>query len=74
MQVCGLKGFCATQGEDEMSLLYVNTLIVKIFVLFLKLLHLVQHGPTNEEVSLCWKVHCSDLEVDMFVGLSIQSL
>jgi hypothetical protein len=25
-------------------------------------------------VSLCWKVHCSDLEVDMFVGLSIQSL
>jgi hypothetical protein len=25
------------------------------------------------EVSLCWKAHCSGLEVDMFVGLSIQS-
>jgi hypothetical protein len=74
MQGYGQKGFCATHGEGEKtSLLYVNTVIVKIFVLFLELSHLVQHGPTNEEVSLCWKVHCSELKFYMFVGLSIQS-
>jgi hypothetical protein len=73
MQGCDLKGFCASQGENEKtSLLYVNTLIVKIFVLFLELSHLVQHGPTNEGVNVCWKAHCSELKFDMFVGLSIQ--
>jgi hypothetical protein len=70
---CGLKGFCAMQDDEMMSLLYVYTIISKIFVLFLELSYLVQHGSTNKGESLSWKAYCSELKSGKFVGLSVQS-
>jgi hypothetical protein len=60
------------QGEDGMmSLLYFNAVIVKIFVLFLELSHLVEREATNEGASLSWMVCCSEIKSDMAFQLSL---